>query len=276
MPLHPSQRRPPRITYDGLGRLRERREASGALTVYTYAPGTIAVANSIGGGSITRTLVQHLDALGRIVAIEKVLGGRTVRQTFYVHCAEPHRDLDRCGRRDDATHLRSSRSPRCQHAPFDGNDALDRRRAGQRAHAPQRARSGDRDDVRCARPHPYERRQRRSRGHDVPLPQCGRCRSARRRAASPQSTVAGRRCTGVVDVQLRCSRQDRQSEPHPHRTARRELRHGFRARRSRPSSTDDVAGNVERRSAARRRLHVRPTRSAGRRTRYRARRRLRR
>ncbi len=70
------------ITYDGLGRLAVRTEPSGAITAYAYAPGLLTVENSLAGGGLTRTLVQHLDAMGRIVAIEQQLGGRTIRQTF--------------------------------------------------------------------------------------------------------------------------------------------------------------------------------------------------
>lgn len=75
------------ITYDGIGRLLVRTEASGAITAYTYGPGTMTVANSLAGGGITRTQVQHLDALGRIVAIEAKLGGRTITENFTYNAA---------------------------------------------------------------------------------------------------------------------------------------------------------------------------------------------
>lgn len=70
------------LRYDALGRMTERREPSGAITRYTYAPGTLTIANSFEGGSITRTTVRTVDALGRTLAVTKQLAGRTVRQTY--------------------------------------------------------------------------------------------------------------------------------------------------------------------------------------------------
>ena len=70
------------LAYDGLGRLLVRTEAGGAITRYAYAPGTVTITNSLAGEALERITVQRLDALGRIVAVEQALGGRTLRQTF--------------------------------------------------------------------------------------------------------------------------------------------------------------------------------------------------
>ena len=77
------------VTYDGLGRLLLRTEAGGALTRYAYAPGTVTITNAFAGEALERTSVQRLDALGRIVAVEQRLGGRTLRQTF-TYTAQSH------------------------------------------------------------------------------------------------------------------------------------------------------------------------------------------
>ncbi len=77
------------VTYDGLGRLLARSEAGGAITRYAYGPGTVTISNALAGEALVRTTVQHLDALGRIVAIEQQHDGRTLRQTF-TYTAQSH------------------------------------------------------------------------------------------------------------------------------------------------------------------------------------------
>ncbi len=77
------------IAYDGLGRLLVRSEPGGALTRYAYAPGTVTISNSLEGEALVRTSVQHLDALGRVVALEQQHDGRPVRQTF-TYTAQSH------------------------------------------------------------------------------------------------------------------------------------------------------------------------------------------
>jgi RHS repeat-associated protein len=77
------------IAYDGLGRLLVRSEPGGAITRYAYGPGTVTISNALAGETLVRTSLQHLDALGRVVALEQQHDGRTVRQTF-TYTAQSH------------------------------------------------------------------------------------------------------------------------------------------------------------------------------------------
>jgi RHS repeat-associated protein len=68
--------------YDGMCRLVEQMDASGARKRIDYQPDVTVMTDDVVGGTIARTLTQHSDSLGRVVATERTLAGRTIRATY--------------------------------------------------------------------------------------------------------------------------------------------------------------------------------------------------
>jgi RHS repeat-associated protein len=70
------------FTYDGLGRIIEQVDQSGARRSIQSAADVSTLTDDVVGGTISRVLTQFCDSLGRVTAVQRTLAGRAVRSTY--------------------------------------------------------------------------------------------------------------------------------------------------------------------------------------------------
>lgn len=71
-----------RYTYDALGRSLTETRANGIVRTWTHAPGISTLNEQFATAPAGRSVTQHMDGLGRILAMERMIEGRTVRNTY--------------------------------------------------------------------------------------------------------------------------------------------------------------------------------------------------